>query len=161
MKGYLLFSLDPPILFQYQVADFSGTCEAAFFQLIRGLIKRVFKCIFHFFRCRDTQRLCKIFLMKPIWHGKLPNHFGVVRHYPVIAGRGKQDFFITSFSDEETTVLELKERVHRNLSELNQKSDAPCPVSVSIGIAKASKDKSLKALISDADELLYQEKKRR
>ena len=71
------------------------------------------------------------------------------------------DEFVILVEAEETTVLELKERVHRNLSELNQKSDAPCPVSVSIGIAQASKDKSLKSLISDADQLLYEEKKRR
>ncbi len=71
------------------------------------------------------------------------------------------DEFVILIEAEEATVQELKEKVHQNLSELNQKSDAPCPVSVSIGIARASKDKNLKTLISDADRLLYEEKKRR
>lgn len=71
------------------------------------------------------------------------------------------DEFVILVEAEEAVALELKTSINRNLAELNEKSDVPCPVTVSIGIARASKDKNLKALITDADEGLYQEKKQR
>ena len=70
------------------------------------------------------------------------------------------DEFVILAETENAVVKEIKEKVHQNLAELNRKSDAPCAVSVSIGIARASKETSLKNLISDADQLLYLEKSR-
>ena len=53
----------------------------------------------------------------------------------------------------------LCEKIKDNVVALNKKANAPYDLTVSIGIARADRGKELKALIEEADEELYEDKK--
>ncbi len=55
---------------------------------------------------------------------------------------------------------ELSRGIKQRVASLNKEAHAPYELSVCIGIAKADKPKELKEIIAEADEKLYEEKKR-
>lgn len=78
-----------------------------------------------------------------------------------IARYGGDEFVILVRTDDERALEALRGRINDCLAELNRAAAAPYELSVSIGIARAQQGKTLKALISEADEKLYKEKARR
>lgn len=73
---------------------------------------------------------------------------------------GGDEFVILVESEEEGSILMLKDRIGWILEELNHKENAPYPLTVSIGITRAKKEQSLKELIADADQMMYLEKEK-
>lgn len=73
-------------MLQNQIPDFSGSVKATLMQPISRILTYQFKHFLQispvflliFFRCRNTKRLGKILLMKPIRNGKLPDLFRMI-----------------------------------------------------------------------------------
>ena len=84
-----------------------------------------------------------------------------LRYRANIARYGGDEFVILARADDEKTIEGLRFKINQHLTELNRKASAPYELSVSIGITRAERDKTLKALISEADEKLYVEKAKR
>lgn len=85
---------------------------------------------------------------------------GELRYRANLARYGGDEFVMLVRADSEQEIAQLRDRIKRVLSELNRAANAPYELSVSIGVAAAEKGKSLKTLISQADTVLYEEKKR-
>lgn len=76
-----------------------------------------------------------------------------------IARYGGDEFVILVWEDKPDTIEKLTTDIHNNLAELNRKANSPYELTVSIGIAKVSRNKDLKDLITEADHSLYNNKK--
>ncbi len=81
-------------------------------------------------------------------------------HRANIARYGGDEFVILAKADDPDAIDALKERIAGNLIQLNREARAPYDLSVSIGVARAEKEKPLKELIERADAALYAEKRR-
>lgn len=80
-------------------------------------------------------------------------------HYRTnIARYGGDEFAMLVRSEDSREITVLKERIHTSLAQLN--AGAPYELSVSVGMARAEKDKPLKQLIEEADAMLYEEKEK-
>lgn len=75
-----------------------------------------------------------------------------------IARYGGDEFVILAAAEDPREIDTLRERIGQSLAELNRVAKAPYDLSVSIGVARAAPDMSLKDLIAKADTYLYQEK---
>ena len=84
-----------------------------------------------------------------------------LRYRANIARYGGDEFVILARSADEKTIENLRSKINHYLDKLNREAAAPYELSVSVGIAKAKSNKTLKILISEADEKLYAEKARR
>jgi len=93
--------------------------------------------------------------MNPPWACK------ELRYRANIARYGGDEFVILARSADEKTIENLRSKINHYLDKLNREAAAPYELSVSVGIAKAKRNKTLKILISEADEKLYAEKARR
>ena len=78
-----------------------------------------------------------------------------------IARYGGDEFVILARANNDGSIEELCSRINVHLTELNKVAEAPYELSVSVGAAKADRDKALKALINEADEKMYLDKMRR
>ena len=76
-----------------------------------------------------------------------------------IARYGGDEFALLVRSEDPQEIEDLHGRINQCLSDLNQETGSPYDLSVSIGIAQATKDKTMKQLIQEADAMLYEEKK--
>ena len=71
---------------------------------------------------------------------------------------GGDEFVVLAWEEEPGGIASLRERIREALDALNQSADSPYELTVSIGVARAAPDKTLKALIAEADHSLYAEK---
>lgn len=78
-----------------------------------------------------------------------------------IARYGGDEFVILVWTNDPAAINDLKSLISRNLERLNREANAPYELTVSIGVAKASLESDLKALIAEADKVLYAEKSKR
>ncbi|MBO4883434.1 MAG: diguanylate cyclase [Lachnospiraceae bacterium] len=76
-----------------------------------------------------------------------------------ISRYGGDEFAIMFESDGREECEKLKTRIKEKLAEINERTKVPFELTVSIGIASSSGSLSLKQLIDDADEDMYEEKK--
>ena len=83
-----------------------------------------------------------------------------LQHRATIARYGGDEFAVLAPVDEMREAEELSRGIKERVASLNKEANAPYELSVSIGIAKAEKSKELKEIIAEADEMLYEEKKR-
>lgn len=81
------------------------------------------------------------------------------RHRALIARYGGDEFIILAYSERSDEIEALCRSIHDTLSELSR--DLPYELSVSIGCVEARKDTALQKLIEEADEKLYEAKKKR
>ena len=72
---------------------------------------------------------------------------------------GGDEFLIFIWTKDEETVHTLAENIKMHLTRLNAESGAPYELTVSIGIAKADRQRPLKEIIDEADDKLYEAKK--
>ena len=79
-----------------------------------------------------------------------------------IARYGGDEFVILTRADKDETVLNFMKQIETELEELNKKANAPYNLTVSIGMAKmeASEELPLKLFVEQADEKLYEVKKK-
>lgn len=83
-------------------------------------------------------------------------------HYKAnIARYGGDEFVILVRADIIEEIKQIKKRVYRNLADITARCELPYNLSVSIGITKVDKRKSLKEAIEKADAAMYEEKKKR
>lgn len=82
-----------------------------------------------------------------------------LKHRANIARYGGDEFSVLVMADEKSEIDALCDTIKNNVVKLNKKANAPYDLSVSIGIARADRGKELKALIEEADEELYEDKK--
>ena len=75
-----------------------------------------------------------------------------------IARYGGDEFVVLVWADDDAVVYGLRKRIHENLKQLNGREGVPYQLTVSIGVAKASRGLSIKALVDEADRELYEEK---
>lgn len=78
-----------------------------------------------------------------------------------IARYGGDEFVMLVWADNPEDITGLQKKIQEILTDLNRKAEAPYELTVSIGAAKASADISLKDLIVQADEQMYDAKARR
>ncbi len=83
-----------------------------------------------------------------------------LKHRATIARYGGDEFAVLAPVDEMREAEELSRGIKQRVASLNKEAHAPYELSVCIGIAKADKPKELKEIIAEADEKLYEEKKR-
>lgn len=76
-----------------------------------------------------------------------------------IACYGGDEFVMLVRAEDEAEIEGLKNRINQNLAEMNREADTPYDLSVSIGIARAEREESLKEVIEKADKELYEEKR--
>lgn len=76
-----------------------------------------------------------------------------------IARYGGDEFVMLVRAEDEAEIEGLKKRINQNLAEMNREEDTPYDLSVSIGIARAEREESLKEVIEKADKELYEEKR--
>ena len=76
-----------------------------------------------------------------------------------IARYGGDEFVMLVRAEDEAEIEGLKNRINQNLAEMNREADTPYDLSVSIGIARAEREESLKEVIEKADKELYEEKR--
>ena len=88
-------------------------------------------------------------------------HEGNVYFALVPCAEDGDEFVILVRADIIEEIKQIKKRVYRNLAEITAKSELPYNLSVSIGITKVDKRKSLKEAIEKADAAMYEEKKKR
>lgn len=81
-------------------------------------------------------------------------------HRANIARYGGDEFVVLARAESTEEFEVLRQRIHEILSILNREAKAPYDLTVSIGVAKATRGKSLKALIEKADAALYEEKRK-
>ena len=77
-----------------------------------------------------------------------------------IARYGGDEFTLLVRSDDPQEIEDLHDRINQCLSQLNQEAGSPYDLSVSIGVAQATKDKTMKQLVQEADAMLYEEKRK-
>lgn len=82
-----------------------------------------------------------------------------LKHRASIARYGGDEFAVLVIADEKSEIEVLCEKIKDNVVALNKKANAPYDLTVSIGLARADRGKELKALIEEADEELYEDKK--
>ena len=75
-----------------------------------------------------------------------------------IARYGGDEFVVLVWADDDAVVYGLRKRIHENLKQLNGREGVPYQLTVSIGVAKASRGLSIKARVDEADRELYEEK---
>ncbi|HCM92834.1 MAG TPA: hypothetical protein DIS78_09750 [Lachnospiraceae bacterium] len=75
-----------------------------------------------------------------------------------IARYGGDEFVILVKADNDEMVEELKGRINKELSRLNEKAGAPYELTISTGAARVVHDKDMHELINRADKLMYKEK---
>ena len=78
-----------------------------------------------------------------------------------IARYGGDEFVMLVWAESMEEVAGLQDKIQKTLHELNEKAESPYELTVSIGVAKAAVDLSLKDLIAQADEQMYEAKARR
>ncbi len=78
-----------------------------------------------------------------------------------IARYGGDEFVMLVWANSLEDITGLQKKIQEILTDLNRKAEAPYELTVSIGAAKASADISLKDLIVQADEQMYDAKARR
>ncbi len=77
-----------------------------------------------------------------------------------IARYGGDEFIILLESDQSQEIERLKERIHSILFDLNKEAGSRYPLTVSIGVSVVDREKPLKEIIEQADQKLYEEKRR-
>ena len=81
-------------------------------------------------------------------------------HRANLARYGGDEFVILAKAEDPAAIDALKQRIDASLERLNAEARAPYPLTVSVGVARAEKDKGLKELLEEADALLYEAKRR-
>ena len=64
------------------------------------------------------------------------------------------------WAEDSGSVEQLKSSIAEKLTAINREKHAPYDLTVSIGVAKSRQDISLKELIEEADERLYEAKEK-
>ena len=72
---------------------------------------------------------------------------------------GGDEFLMLIWTKDEESVRKLGENIQMHLTRLNKEANAPYDLTVSIGISKADRKRSLKEIIDEADDKLYEVKK--
>ena len=90
----------------------------------------------------------------------LRSSFHGLEHRASIARYGGDEFIALVEVNDEEQIANIISSIRSNLHELNVKAKAPYDLSVSIGVSELLPGVSLKQLVEEADEHLYQEKHR-